>query len=97
MVERFPARALRPFARPAEDTDRTVMRGATAGWFLLTGLLLSLSTPGSSPSRPWWAIPLALLVLAVVSLLTPLERLPRAAQMACPYVAIVMVLGLVVS
>jgi diguanylate cyclase (GGDEF)-like protein len=97
MVERFPARALRPFARPAEDTDRTVMRGATAGWVLLTGLLLSLSTPGSSPSRPWWAIPLALLVLAVVSLLTPLERLPRAAQMACPYVAIVMVLGLVVS
>jgi diguanylate cyclase (GGDEF)-like protein len=97
MVERFPARALRPFARPAEDTDRTVMRGATAGWFLLTGLLLSLSPPSSSPSRAWWPVPLALLILAVASLMTPLERLPRAAQMACPYVAIVMVLGLIVA
>ncbi|MGD0834362.1 MAG: bifunctional diguanylate cyclase/phosphodiesterase [Candidatus Dormibacteria bacterium] len=97
MVERFPARALRPFARAAEDSDGTVMRGATAGWFLITGLLLSLTPPGSPAGRPWWAVPLVLFFLALCSLATPLERLPKRAQMACPYVAIVMVLGLIVG
>lgn len=78
----------------SQRSDRLVVRGGTAAWFLVTALLVAPGAVGSPPflDLRWAAIAL-LGALGAIALVLPLERTPRSTQAVAAWLAIGMVLG----
>ncbi|MGO8687922.1 MAG: EAL domain-containing protein [Candidatus Dormibacteria bacterium] len=83
-----------PHTAASQRPDRLAVRGAAAAWLGAGGVLLlvELWTQHSGLDLAW-GLPLALLVLAALAAVVPLERVPRAGQAVGAWAAIVLALG----
>jgi diguanylate cyclase (GGDEF)-like protein len=83
-----------PYTAASQRPDRLAVRGATAGWLGVGGLLLLVDLWLQQPRFAiLWGVPVALLVLAGVAAALPLERTPQTAQAVAAWVAVALVLG----
>jgi diguanylate cyclase (GGDEF)-like protein len=81
-------------APTSQRSDRLVVRGGAAAWFLVTALLVAPGAVGAQPLLGLrWVVVCGLVAVGGLSVALPLERTPRGLQAAAAWLGIGMVLG----